>query len=101
MANCEMKMYEELCKRRFDAIEGKLDKCIESISGNGKPGIIQRLRELESAKVEIKGIVDFIVKKWHVVLIIILLFVSLAKEGKMCPDQIKEIVQQAKDLGVP
>ena len=49
-AKREQALYDRVCKSRFDSIDDKLDHLTSLISGNGKPGINERLRTVERGR---------------------------------------------------
>ena len=46
---CPSEQYETICREEFRQIHAKLDRLDESVRGNGRPGIHQRLDRLEVA----------------------------------------------------
>lgn len=64
--------YDDLCRNRFLTVEDKLDKVIELLRGNGTPGLISRVNELEykaRRQAEYKqSILDFAIKNWPSIL---------------------------------
>ena len=44
---CTFDLYKNVCKEEFERLNGKLDKLDAAMRGNGKPGIVSRVEQLE------------------------------------------------------
>lgn len=47
----------EFCGEKFDTLLTKIDNLVLLISGNGQPGINERLRTIEAAELERRGLI--------------------------------------------
>ena len=58
----EKNLYELVCKRRFDNVEGDTKEIIRLLRGrNGDPGLIDDVRDLKKARMAVAGVLMFVV----------------------------------------
>ena len=65
------KMYELVCKERFDAIEQKQDAILAAFKGNdGTPGLCEQVRTIQKTYKAIVGVSVFIISIFSIQMIV-------------------------------
>jgi hypothetical protein len=97
--------YDLVCKPAFEANGKKLDKVLELLQGNGKPGIVTRLDRLEQKANQpdtssISGVLAYLVKNWKVAALVLILLGSWFRSGNLTTEQIQQAIEKLSETQI-